>query len=229
MDGLQRHRLVWLHAAGWQRLLAQPRDPQAQACLAHWAAHDGPLVVARQGAGDGGPLALGLSAPLAWGRRKLALSVAREGVARLGDFPLAAAVGPLLPVAVRARWQALADALAALGATARVHGSHGWQLLSGLPHLREGSDLDVHVTVPDAPTADAVAARLVALDWPGPRLDGELVFASGAAVAWREWRDWRAGRCAQVMVKRLAGVTLEREVGGFAPRAVERRGEGVGA
>ena len=47
------------------------------------------------------------------------------------------------------------------------------------------------------------------LMWNGPRLDGELLFADGAAVAWREWLAYRQGRAAQVLVKRLHGVALE--------------------
>ena len=45
--------------------------------------------------------------------------------------------------------------------------------------------------------------------WPGPRLDGELLFPDGAAIAWREWVAHRDGRVAQVLVKRLRGVALE--------------------
>ena len=44
-----------------------------------------------------------------------------------------------------------------------------------------------------------------------PRLDGELVFDDGAAVAWREWIEWRAGRARAVLVKRLHGVALQRD------------------
>jgi phosphoribosyl-dephospho-CoA transferase len=43
------------------------------------------------------------------------------------------------------------------------------------------------------------------------RLDGELLFRDGAAVAWREWIEWRAGRARAVLVKRLHGVALERD------------------
>ena len=45
--------------------------------------------------------------------------------------------------------------------------------------------------------------------WSGPRVDGELVFPRGEAVAWREWLQWRRGEVDSVMVKRLHGVALE--------------------
>jgi hypothetical protein len=45
--------------------------------------------------------------------------------------------------------------------------------------------------------------------WPGPRLDGEMLFPDGAAIAWREWVAHREGRTAQVLVKRLRGVAME--------------------
>jgi phosphoribosyl-dephospho-CoA transferase len=40
------------------------------------------------------------------------------------------------------------------------------------------------------------------------RLDGELVFPDGAAVAWREWHACRGGRTRRLLVKRLDGATL---------------------
>ena len=59
------------------------------------------------------------------------------------------------------------------------------------------------------PLAMPWRALLAAVDWDGPRLDGELLFPDGAAIAWREWQAWRQGRAPQVLVKRLRGVALE--------------------
>jgi len=58
------------------------------------------------------------------------------------------------------------------------------------------------------PEADVPKSEQKAM-WAGPRLDGELVFPDGAAIAWREWVAHREGRAAQVLVKRLRGVALE--------------------
>ena len=111
--------------------------------------------------------------------------------------------------APRAPWRQLARTLSALNATARVHGSRGWELVSALPCTHAQSDVDLWVAVHGAAHADAVAAALVAFGGTGlPRLDGELVFRDGRAMAWREWLAWRAGRCRAMLAKSLAGAEL---------------------
>ena len=52
------------------------------------------------------------------------------------------------------------------------------------------------------------------------RLDGELVFERGQAVAWREWLAWRAGRVKTVLVKHIGGACLSSDpLGCGAPAA----------
>jgi phosphoribosyl-dephospho-CoA transferase len=201
---------VHLTPAGWTALQAQPFEPLARDCLHFWATHDLPLVVTRQPPGSA-VLALGLPAPAAWQRLRLALQVPPDVVARRDAFPAAGQALRLLPALAREPMRRLCEALEALDCPARVHGSHGWQLISGQTCLRPGSDLDLCLPVHDTAQADAVVARLAAQDGSAPpRLDGELMFPDGAAVAWREWAAWRAGRTREVLVKRLHGVTLER-------------------
>jgi phosphoribosyl-dephospho-CoA transferase len=103
----------------------------------------------------------------------------------------------------------LSASLCALGVRSRVYGSHGWQLLTGLPCVHASSDIDLWSAVTDAAHADAVASALQACSTLGaPRLDGELLFPDGRAVAWREWQAWRSGRCRALMVKTLTGASL---------------------
>jgi phosphoribosyl-dephospho-CoA transferase len=102
-----------------------------------------------------------------------------------------------------------------LKAQVRVYGSYGWQFLTGMPYVRAGSDLDLSVHAPD------LHAALQALDWlaqtvalgevgsggraPSARLplrvDGEIVFPQGQALAWRELQQLRQGAVAQALVK----------------------------
>lgn len=214
MNALQRHTLAWLDAAGWSRVLeagGSPQRDEARCCLAHWAAMDLPLVVTQQGPGRPGatgPLRLGLAAPLRWGRLRLAVLSTRIAVSRIGHFPAAEAAAPLLAPTLQGAWLALCADLQALGIAARVHGSHGWELLTGLHCRHAASDIDLLLPVASAADADAVAGRLAA-DRRTPRIDGELIFPDGGAVAWREWQALRSGRTSQVLVKRLQGVTLE--------------------
>jgi phosphoribosyl-dephospho-CoA transferase len=231
---LRRHQLVWLAPGAWQSALAWAAAGEAPeqnnlAAIGHWAAHDLPLVVTRQacdwaGAVPGMALALGLPLPHVWGRKRLRLDV-REGELRAkGAFPAMADVAALLPLPVQTRWASLASVLGALGVGAEVYGSVGWQRLTGLAYLREGSDIDLLLQVATTMQADAAVAALHASGIESPRLDGELVFPDGSAVAWREWAIWRAGLVEQVLIKRLDGPLLARSshwaLWGLVPEAV---------
>jgi phosphoribosyl-dephospho-CoA transferase len=207
---LHRHQLARLTSAGWQRVRDREWDADARACLAHWAARDLPLVIARQPAGPAAAdaIAMGLPAPGRWGRRRYAFSIPRADVSYFDEFPRAQEVRRLLPERVRGAWDALCDGLRSCGAPARVYGSHGWRHITGLDHVHADSDIDLWTAVSDAEQADEVARRLQSFACARPRLDGELVFDDGGAVAWREWLAWRSGRARAVLVKRVEGCVL---------------------
>jgi phosphoribosyl-dephospho-CoA transferase len=214
VEPLRRHRLARLTVAGWAAVLARPWDAQAHDCLTHWASHRLPLVVTRQSTdvGASGLIALGLPAPARWERRRIAVQVPRTSVLRFDEFAVLSEVLSSLPRSARAEAGDLQAGLASCGATTRVYGSYGWQAMSGLDHVRPDSDLDVWVAVEDAAHADAVASTLRCFAAERPRLDGELIFADGTAVAWREWIEWRAGRTRAVLVKRLTGAALRLDI-----------------
>ena len=221
MQDLRRNHLVWLQAQGWAQVQAHAWDVEAQALLAHWCDHDLPLVVCRQRldiAAD--QICLGLPAPLQWSRRRLALALGRDQVATVGDFPTLQQVAQSMPWVPAAL--ALDAALTALALTPRVYGSHGWQFMTQKPYLHDASDIDVSVNVPDFQTANRVTALLAAAEL-GPRLDGEIVFPGGQAVAWRELQRLLAGQTAQVLLKefqtiRLATLAELQELGKYAGR-----------
>jgi phosphoribosyl-dephospho-CoA transferase len=208
---LERHGLVWPTPAGWETLRAQAlHDSTTQAIFGHWHSERLPLVVSRQPPGqDQDLVALGLPAPLQWARRRLAFALPLTQLAYSGRFPR------LTKVAVRQRWrreaqaleQALGELLGHVTGAVQVYGSHGWQCLTGLRYLRDGSDLDLRIAVPDLPTAAAVTELLAAQTLPC-RIDGELLFPSGQAVAWREMAQLLAGQVSQVLTKRLDGIAL---------------------
>lgn len=201
---LHRHQLAHLAPAAWNRLQHDAPDADARDCIAHWAAHALPVVVTRQPvAGDDAFVGAGIAAPPRWDRRRIALRVARAEVMWFDEFPRVDRVAGLLPAAARAPWKRLVGTLAALGATTRVYGSYGWQCITGLDHVRPGSDLDLWAAVDDDAHADAVAAALLRAPAPLPRLDGELHFPDGTAVSWREWLAWRTGATRAVLVRGL--------------------------
>jgi len=206
---LRRQQLVRLSVDGWMHVLEAPWDDDARRCLGLWAERGLPLVVTRQPPSGEDTIATGLPAPARFRRRRIALAIAARDVMFLDEFPLASAVTRMLPRGVAAAWRALLATLAAGDCGVRVYGAHGWQALTRLAYLHAASDLDLLLPVSSAAHADEVAHALASTAWDGPRLDGELLFSDGAAVAWREWRAHREGRVPQVLVKRLRGVALE--------------------
>lgn len=216
MTPLHRHQIAWLSRAGWGHLLDGSWDAEARGCLKHWAQRSLPVVVTRQPDDDGAQLiAMGLCAPRRWRYRRLVLRVPQADVLYFDEFARLEQLVTRLPVGARAPARLLSTALQACGATARVYGSHGWQHLTGLEHVRDGSDLDVWVGVSGVEQADAVAAALNAFAAPTRRLDGELVFPGDTAVAWREWLAWRAGCTQAVLTKRLLGAAMSSSLEAF--------------
>lgn len=214
MVPLHRHQIAWLGETGWRSVLDRDWDPTERDCLDHWATRQLPLVVTRQASpASEDSISLGLPTPGRWGRRRLALTVARSSVLYFDEFPLAERLISLLPASARPAWLTLVADLKLLNANARVYGSYGWQILSGFAHVRDGSDIDLWVSVSDWAQADAAAARLQAVSGELPRVDGELMFDDGAAVAWREWLAWRSGKVKSLLVKSIAGSSLERTWG----------------
>ncbi len=206
MTVLQRNQLVWLNAAGWQQVCSRAWDAQALSLLVHWHAAQLPLVVCRQRVADtSASVSLGLPAPLQWERRKLALEVPVDAIARVGSFP------PLRSMAQSpadaAQVQALLQHTDALQVALQVYGSFGWQQLSGLPCVRETSDLDLLAQVSDLDTAGQVVWLFQGLQLQ-QRVDGELVFPGGWAIAWREYAQLIGGKVEQVLVKHRCGVQM---------------------
>jgi phosphoribosyl-dephospho-CoA transferase len=74
-----------------------------------------------------------------------------------------------------------------------------------MSYVRPGSDLDLRVEVPDREIAVAVARALNALLLP-MRVDGELAFPDGSAIAWREYLLWTERKVDRMLVKTRTSV-----------------------
>jgi phosphoribosyl-dephospho-CoA transferase len=206
MSSLTRNQLVWLHSLAWTQIEDRVWDAQAQDILAHWRGNSLPLVVCRQRVGTApDQVCLGLPAPRQWSKRRLALAVSSKHITACRDFP------SLLQVAQENQWgQAasdLSEALAADGVAVHVYGSHGWQLLTGLAYLHAESDIDLSLSVGSLEAASRAVQQLEAARLPG-RVDGEIVFPAGQAVAWRELHQLLNGQTSQVLVKDRLGIRL---------------------
>jgi phosphoribosyl-dephospho-CoA transferase len=206
MHHLQRNTLVWLTPAAWDAIEAQDWDAEARELLALWQQRRLPLVVGRKRCETAvGQISLGLPAPKDWGYRRFALAAPEQSVSVSGLFPT------LLQVSRARRWPSALNGFALAMSERRlrvsVYGSHGWQHLTGMPYVHRNSDLDVSVQVDDLQTAMELVNQLQALQ-EGPRLDGEMVFPSGRAIAWRELHQLAHGQVTQVLLKDRDSVVL---------------------
>lgn len=219
-----RHDLAWLTDEGWQQLLATtPPGTPGHAAISRWYDADWPLVVRRHDAAAGGRAAavntgaadgchealvcLGLAAPpdpVSGAKLRLPLSVPVRHVAR-SSAPL-----PLATVAnaVPARWQAAFACLceSCAGLDLRIFGSLALQALTGQSYLRDSSDIDLLFRPRSLAELDA-GTLLLARHLRQLPLDGEILFPSGQAVAWKEWFTARA-HTERVLVKSQASVRL---------------------
>ena len=212
MNTLQRNVLVWLTAPGWYRVIANDWDAQALGILRHWALMALPLVVCRQRVENFPPtISLGLPAPSVWDRRKLALEVKPVEVDRVGRFPNFKQLEQFEPLDPREAFITTINEIRSnapgFEGSIEVYGSFGWETLTGMSYVRPSSDLDLRVAVPDRATAAAVARALNALQLP-IRVDGELAFPDGSAIAWREYLQWVEGKVDRMLVKSRTSVGL---------------------
>ena len=215
MNALQRNGLVWLTLPGWDRVLGSDWDVQALSILHHWALRALPLVVCRQRVENFPPtISLGLPAPSVWDRRKLALEVTPDEVDRVGWFPTLEQLEQLEQFEQFGPREAFAAAINEIRSNAagfdgpiQVYGSFGWEALTDMSYVRPGSDLDLRVLVPDHGMAAAVSRALNALQLP-MRVDGELAFPDGSAIAWREYLQWTERKVDRMLVKSRTSVVF---------------------
>lgn len=217
-----RHALVWLGEHGWDGVQATTKleSVAVRDALSRWRDADWPLVVRRRSPDEPAPDALQDAVAVALAlpphpqtgvKPRIAAMVERSDIRRHElPTPLASVLAAAPP-----QWRAglLALHMESMEAPLplRVFGSLAWQSVTGMPYLRGTSDIDL-LAAPRTQRELALAMDLLQRHGGGLPLDGEIVFPSGAAVAWKEWRDVctaddRRG-AARVMVKTQNSVSL---------------------
>jgi phosphoribosyl-dephospho-CoA transferase len=198
-----RHDLVWLSGDGWNAARARAL-PAHHAAIAQWRRQDWPAIVRRADAGlAAGQLSLGIALPPAPDgvKGRIALNVDKSDVARTSPALALCAAAHAAPK----DWRPALDALAA-AMPLRAYGSLAMQAITGQPYLAAASDIDLLFFPSDAAGLRDGLALLARFAQVLP-LDGEIVFPSGAAVAWKEWIDAGAAN-ARVLVKDTGAVRL---------------------
>lgn len=186
----QRHDLVWLDPAG--------DYPDA---LSQWLSNGYPCVIPRQDVVTESQLKVAWSLPRdksAAGR--MAVTIDARQVIRYQ---------PPLPLTILSQ---LGIATAALNAEFRqleiaagVFGSFAWQYLTGTEYIHEASDIDLLLPLRTTRQLQRLPELLQALaEISQRRIDGEISFPNGQAVAWREWFSSRD----ELLVKSINNIEI---------------------
>jgi phosphoribosyl-dephospho-CoA transferase len=203
---MRRHDWAYLREGASPAFSAA--DDAALAFARDWVARGGPLVVARQSEA-GGKLALGLALPVEHGTRRLACAVDHADVVRARNPLTVDEAAHVLPAQDADALRRFAHAVSGHALQVGVYGSTAWEAVSGLRYRHEASDVDV---VCDVASSAGLSACLAAFgegtrDFRA-RLDGEIRFAGGRAVAWRELAEACAGTGSLVLAKSERDVAL---------------------
>jgi phosphoribosyl-dephospho-CoA transferase len=205
MTAFRRHALVWLSQA------PSADDERERARVETWQAQGRPFMVCRR-RDDRGDISLGFCTtdnrfPEVRPRRVGAHGFARN-VARVARPPVLAEVARCGPAGAQPdAFARLADGAARAGIELRVFGSWMWQALTGEPHVRATSDLDVLVAVVDRRAADDAAVFLAHVETGLPfKIDGELSFPDLGEVHWREYH----ADVPEILLKSVEGMRLVR-------------------
>lgn len=206
-----RHELLRIAPPLWSQALASRPDLAAMPLLGGWADRGWPVIVRRRTVGERPDhVPLGVPLPPAAGKLRIALTVPEA--AALERLP-PAALSIVEPTADRTWWSAI-DALVALGARLAVtptsFGSLLWEHETGLRYLSGEFDLDVLLYAHRGCDLHSLLAGIAGIERTAPmRIDGEIVFADGSAVNWRELRAAVNGETSgAVMVKSIDQVRL---------------------
>lgn len=183
-----RHNRVWLSAGGWQRA-SQTVSPAHARELMRWAENDWPAVVRRSDPEPGkNILYLGLTAPPdqhTGVKIRIPFSVCTEDIVRFGAPLAIIGAESALPLAWHSVFSELSDAATSSKLEFRVYGSAAMQAITGLPYLGAASDIDL-LFYPLTNAQLHQGLNLLYLYAKRLPLDGEIVFPSGRAVAWKE-------------------------------------------
>lgn len=183
-----RHNRVWLSVDGWKRA-SKTVSPEHTKELMRWAENDWPAVVRRSDPESGkNILCLGLTAPPDQHtgiKVRIPFSVCTEDVVRFGAPLAIIGAESALPLAWHSVFSELSDAVTSSKLEFRVYGSAAMQAITGLPYLRVSSDIDL-LFYPLTNAQLHQGLNLLNLYAKRLPLDGEIVFPSGRAVAWKE-------------------------------------------
>jgi phosphoribosyl-dephospho-CoA transferase len=200
----RRHELLWVMPNAWAAALAK-RSLGYDQMLSGWADRGWPVIVRRRMESDGTMVPVGVPLPPAAAKARVALALPQEAVIARRHLP------HLRTLAAPPRWRPTIAGLLALGERHGVEpaafGSLLWEHFTGLPYLSERSDLDLVWPVHRGCVLALLLDGIGGIERSAPmRIDGEIVFADGAAANWRELQRALGHRGpTEVLVKTMDG------------------------
>jgi phosphoribosyl-dephospho-CoA transferase len=201
-----RHDLVWLTPEGWREAAGRAAGKEREA-IRLWEREDWPAIVRRHDAlAPPGCVSLGIALPpdpASGSKPRIGLHARHEHIARHTPPLALAEVRAAAPAAWHAGLDELIDQAGACGL--RAYGSLALQAVTRRAYLGAASDIDLLFGPATAAQLDAGIELLSCFSDRLP-LDGEIVFPSGEAVAWKEWRDCTPG--GRVLAKSIDAVRL---------------------
>lgn len=206
-----RHNRVWLSEAGWQRAGAYMPEAHAEE-LKQWINNDWPATVRRAEADQpNNRVSLGITLPphLHQGKKiRVPFSACIDDVVR-HEAPLhISAAVPALPLTWQAPFAALSQTASSKQLKFHVYGAVAMQAETSLPYLSASSDIDLlFYPITEVQLQEGLALLLEYANL--LPLDGEIIFPSGRAVAWKEWAyASKNPDSMRVITKSLHGVHL---------------------
>lgn len=191
-------------------LIARP-DLALLPFVKEWAGQGWPVMVRRAMDGDDPAMVpIGIPLPPAAGKLRIGLLVPERAITAHAAPPALRVAKDAVPVSWKPTIAGLIEIGAEHGVDPRTFGSLLWQHETGLTYLSATSDLDLLWPVADGCDIRALLDGIASVEQAAPvRIDGEVVFADGRAVNWRElWTAIREEKVGTVLVKTNGGVSL---------------------
>jgi phosphoribosyl-dephospho-CoA transferase len=206
-----RHNLVWLSEQGWNAA-RDTLQHDCRAALDQWQRAGWPAIVRRADIGIADrQVCLGVALPpdpTDGSKTRIPLCAAVTDVIHSRPPLRISAVEAVVPPPWRAHLAALDTEATSNALPLRVYGSVALQALTGRRYLTHNSDIDL-LFYPSSPAQLTAGLRLLESYASFLPLDGEIVFPSGQAVAWKEWRNaTRENSRPRVLVKGTHAVSL---------------------
>jgi phosphoribosyl-dephospho-CoA transferase len=182
MSQYRRHDLVWL-----MPLEGKIPERDEDALIYDWIRKERPFVVRRREDSNQDHIPLGFQRLNSHHKQKISLSVTQDKITKKSQPLQLSEILNILPSSVLDGIEKLLLWAHRIDLQPQIYGSFSWQALTGEPYVTENSDLDLlwHIKRPDHIPALldylSLAQRKIPL-----RIDGEIIFPSHQAVAWRE-------------------------------------------